>query len=313
MMNIKMKLDWVIPMCITGSHNAFTDLCLFKEELYCCFRQALNHVSDDGTINIFTLNVEGKVIARNRIRQENCDLRDPKISLTPDGKLMLIAYARSIQVEGQTRPAKNLCWISADGRSWSSAKSFAANNWWLWRVRWHKSQAYGFAYNRSANAIDFYKGDPRRTFQKHVRSALSLQTHQLAYPNESDMTFIDNCCFAIVRRDADSYSAQLGHSKFPYKHWKWLDLRFYLGGPVMQAVNNELALVAGRVIHKNKLVTAVFILQLSSGIVIQKLFLPSGGDNSYPGMVVIGQTLYLSYYSSHVDNKSQIYLAKISL
>ena len=43
------------------------------------------------------------------------------------------------------------------------------------------------------------------------------------------------------------------------------------------------------------------------------LELPSGGDTSYPGMVIHGGLLWMSYYSSHEDGKTSIYLAKIKL
>jgi hypothetical protein len=310
---ILMKVEWLSSVCSLGLHNAFTDLCLFKGSLYCCFRQARNHVSDDGIIWIFTLNLTGKVLAKMSLRMANYDLRDPKLSVSPEGNLMLIAYARGVNQGTAKLASKNMNWVSSDGLSWSSPKSFAKDNWWLWRIRWHNDQAYGFAYNRAANSIDFYQGHPRRAFHKQVSGALSLQKHQLAYPNESDLFFNDKQCFAIVRRDADSFSAQLGISQFPFKTWKWLDLKFYLGGPVMAFLNDNVAIVAGRVQRKNSLVTAVFTLNLSSGKVLQKLYLPSAGDNSYPGMVIIDSTLYLSYYSSHKDNKSQIYLVKILL
>jgi hypothetical protein len=310
---INMKIEWITTVSSLGSHNAFTDLCWFDNVLYCCFRQADNHVSDDGVVKIISLNLSGKVVAKSTIRLANYDLRDPKLSVTPDGKLLLIAHARAINQQLTQQPSRNMTWISADGHSWSSAHVFAKDNWWLWRVRWHKSQAYGFAYNRGANSIDLYQGDPRRTFQQQAIGALSLQKHQLAYPNESDLVFQDDRCFAIVRRDAGSYSAQLGQSRFPYKTWRWLDLKFYLGGPVMQLLHDDLAITAGRVVHNNKLVTAVFGLQLSTGKVVQKLFLPSAGDNSYPGLVIMGSHIYLSYYSSHIDHKAQIYLAKIAL
>ena len=42
------------------------------------------------------------------------------------------------------------------------------------------------------------------------------------------------------------------------------------------------------------------------------LTLPSGGDNSYPGMVLHDGLLWMSYYSSH-EGKTSIYLAKIRL
>ena len=42
------------------------------------------------------------------------------------------------------------------------------------------------------------------------------------------------------------------------------------------------------------------------------LTLPSGGDNSYPGLVWHEGTLWMSYYSSH-EAKTSIYLAEIAL
>ncbi len=42
------------------------------------------------------------------------------------------------------------------------------------------------------------------------------------------------------------------------------------------------------------------------------LVLPSGGDNSYPGMVWHDGLLWMSYYSSHED-KTNVYLAKIKV
>ena len=42
------------------------------------------------------------------------------------------------------------------------------------------------------------------------------------------------------------------------------------------------------------------------------LWLPSGGDCSYPGMVEHDELLWLSYYSSH-EGKTSIYLAQIEV
>ena len=40
--------------------------------------------------------------------------------------------------------------------------------------------------------------------------------------------------------------------------------------------------------------------------------MPSAGDNSYPGLVLHEDVLWVSYYSSH-DGKTSIYLAKLKL
>lgn len=308
-----MKINWLTKIWATGPHNAFTDICRFNQALYCCFREAINHVSDDGFIRILTLNEHGEIQSSSRIAMQNRDLRDPKLAVTPDGQLILIAYARSNSNHAPSLPSQNYCWISQNGISWSSPRKFADDYWWLWRLRYFKNQAMGFAYNRQHNALNLYQGNPRRTFNMIKPQALSLEKHGKGYPNESDLAFVNDQCFAIVRRDADTYSAQLGMSRSPFKQWRWQDLGFYLGGPVMMALDEQQALVAGRVLHQDTLQTAVFKLKFANGEASDLLLLPSKGDNSYPGITTLNNHIYISYYSSHIDNKSAIYLTQISL
>jgi len=308
-----MHINWLKKIGNKAEHNAFVDLCDFKQQLFCCYREAENHVSADGTIRILTLDTQGNVLLSSRIAIPKTDLRDPKITITPDGNIQLIAYARQTSINNKTIGRRNLTWVSQTGHSWSAAKEFADRGWWLWRVRWHKNRAYGFAYNRKQNAIHLFSGNPRRSFHLHQPFALSLHKHKKGYPNESDLIFDNNNAFALVRRDADSYSAQLGHSKFPYKKWSWIDLGRYIGGPVMLRLDQNFALVAGRIIKKRQLVTGLLKMNLSNGNLQELLILPSGGDNSYPGLVLKEDILFVSYYSSHEDNKSCVYLAKVNV
>jgi hypothetical protein len=308
-----MHMNWLKKIGSKADHNAFVDLCEFQQQLYCCYREAENHISADGSIRILTLDLDGKTLHSSRIAIPKTDLRDPKITITPDGNILLIAYARRTSINNQTIGAQNLTWLSQKGHSWSAAREFADRGWWLWRIKWHKGQAYGFAYNRKQNAIHLYSGDPRRSFHLHQPFALSLHKHKKGYPNESDLIFDGKNAFALVRRDADSYSAQLGHSKFPYKKWSWIDLGRYIGGPVMLHLGENFALVAGRIVKNGQLVTGLLKMNLANGDLQELLILPSAGDNSYPGLVLKEGLLYVSYYSSHEDNKSSVYLAQVKL
>lgn len=308
-----MRINWIKKVGNKAQHNAFVDLCEFKQQLFCCYREAKNHVSADGVIRILTLDIAGNILRSNRIAIPQTDLRDPKITVTPDGNLLLITYARQTSSNNQTIGTRNLTWLSQTGHSWSAAREFADRGWWLWRVRWHKSQAYGFAYNRGQNSIHLYSGDPRRSFHQHQPFALSLDKHKKGYPNESDLIFNNNKAYALVRRDADSYSAQLGQSTYPYKKWRWIDLERYIGGPVMLRLDDIFALVAGRIVKHGRLVTGLLKMNLSNGDLQELLILPSAGDNSYPGLVLKEGMLYVSYYSSHEDNKSSVYLAEINI
>lgn len=308
-----MQLNWIKKIGYKADHNAFVDLCAFNQQLFCCYREAENHLSADGTIRILSLDYAGNVLHSSQITIPKTDLRDPKITLTPEGHIMLIAYARQTSIDNKTIGRRNLMWVSQTGHSWTAAKEFADRGWWLWRVRWHNNQAYGFAYNRKQNAIHLYSGNPRRSFHLHQPRVLSLFKHKKGYPNESDLIFDKNKAFALVRRDADSYSAQLGHSTFPYKQWRWTDLGRYIGGPVMLRLDTNFALIAGRIVKQGRLVTGLLKMNLSNGHLQELLILPSKGDNSYPGLLIKEGKLYISYYSSHEDNKSCVYLAEINL
>lgn len=308
-----MQLNWLKKIGNKAVHNAFVDLCAFNQQLLCCYREAQNHISADGIIRILTLDSEGQIMHSSRISIPHTDLRDPKITVTPDGQLLLIAFARHTCAQNKTISTRNLTWLSQTGQSWSADKECADRGWWLWRIRWHKNTAYGFAYNRRQNAIHFYSGNPRRSFHLHQPFALSLHQHQKGYPNESDLIFDNNKAYALVRRDADTYTAQLGHSTSPYKKWRWIDLGCYIGGPTMLALNKEHALVAGRIVKQERLVTGLLKMNLLNGNLQELLILPSAGDNSYPGLVLQKDILYVSYYSSHEDNKSSVYLARINI
>ena len=144
----KIQKKWIKPIATTAKHSAFTDLLIFKGRLFCCFREAETHISPDGKIKILTLDAQGATNYQQQLRLHQVDLRDPKLSITPDGKLLLIAFARHVDTEGNTLYGQPVCWFSTDGKSWSSPIYFGDKDWWLWRVTWFKGVAYGFAYNR---------------------------------------------------------------------------------------------------------------------------------------------------------------------
>lgn len=303
----------------TAPHSAFTDLCAWQGFLYCCFREALNHVSANGRIKILKLDAQGNVLKTSIVQIARSDLRDPKLTVHPNGCLCLLVWNKRFNASGQYIASKAVSLFSSDGLSWSSPKEIGDAGWWLWRVRWHKKNfntsnrytefAYGFGYNRSANAIHLYQGDPLRHMQIHKKNVLCKEKHGLGYPNESDLLFIGDDAWAIVRRDADSYSAQLGHATWPFKQWTWHDIETYIGGPCMLQKNQTHIYVAGRIWENQKLTTRLLELDVRTMELKTVADLPSSGDNSYPGLAKLNNTLFISYYSSHKDNKSQIYLA----
>jgi len=70
-------------------HNAFTDLVRFHGEWLCVFREGAAHVSPDGALRVIKSD-DGKVwTSAALLTHPSGDLRDAKITVTPDGRLML--------------------------------------------------------------------------------------------------------------------------------------------------------------------------------------------------------------------------------
>ena len=70
-------------------HNAFTDLARFQNRWFCAFREGKNHVSPDGALRVITSPDGEKWESAALIASPDSDLRDAKITLMPDGRLML--------------------------------------------------------------------------------------------------------------------------------------------------------------------------------------------------------------------------------
>src|SRR4051794_22383546 len=74
-----------------GKHNAFTDLIRWHDRWYCTFREADAHVGGDGLIRVLVSTDGEKWSSAAGITEKGIDLRDPKLSITPDGRLMIVA------------------------------------------------------------------------------------------------------------------------------------------------------------------------------------------------------------------------------
>src|SRR5690242_489517 len=74
-----------------GRHNAFTDLIRWQGKWYCTFREADAHVGGDGKLRVLESADGTDWASVALIAEQGIDLRDPKLSITPDGQLMMVA------------------------------------------------------------------------------------------------------------------------------------------------------------------------------------------------------------------------------
>ncbi|HUU91043.1 MAG TPA: sialidase family protein [Phycisphaerae bacterium] len=290
-------------------HNAFTDLVRFKDRWFCVFREGGGHVSHDGTIRVIASDDGAAWTSAALVETPDAkvpDLRDPKICVTPDGRLMLTAGAAN-RKGGETRH-QTYAWFSSDGADWGRAVAVGEPNLWLWRVTWHKGAAYGVGYGRSGERIArLYRSTDGRTF-----TPLVPRLFDQGYPNETSLVFLpDETCYALLRRDGAPFTAQLGMARPPYTGWTWKDLGVRVGGPFLLRLPDGRFVAATRR-YDGGARTSLQWLDPEKGTLTEFLRLPSGGDTSYPGLVHHGGLLWVSYYASH-EGKTAIYLAKVRL
>jgi hypothetical protein len=287
-------------------HNAFTDLTWHDGEWFCVFREGEDHVSDDGKLRVITSRDGHQWSSAALLTSPEGDLRDAKISVTPDEGLMLGGAVRS--TDDGPWVFRSLVWFSRDGRTWSEPLQVGDDNAWLWRFTWRRGAAYGFGYGcgEGDNFIQLCRSPDGRTFTKLTGKLLTD-----CYPNETQIVFgPDGTAYCLLRRDPET--GMIGTAASPYTEWEWRDLGVRLGGPALIMLPDGRLVACVRRYYDDFSRTALGWVDAAAGRYDEFLELPSGGDTSYAGMVWREDRLWVSYYSSH-EEKTCVYLAQVTL
>ena len=161
--------------CRTGGRFGRQDLgpgkaqCLHRSdslawEVVCTFREAEAHVGGDGELRVLESADGNHWDSIALVTEKGIDLRDPKLSITPDDRLMITAggsvYEGKTLLGRQPRVA-----FSKDGREWSPPQRVLTEGEWLWRVTWYGGKAYGITLQRRRP----HDHRPPRTRRKRAR------------------------------------------------------------------------------------------------------------------------------------------------
>jgi len=296
-------------------HNAFPDLIHFKDRWYCTVREGACHVGErDGVIRVIVSDDGDQWETASLFKLEGSDLRDPKLSITPSGRLMLLAGESTHSKEKYGGLHAEVS-FSDDGSKWSALVPTTPDNiMWLWRVTWFDGVGYGIAYDCSTDdwEVKLY------STENGIDYSLITQLEVTGHSSEATVRFLDDgTMLALVRREANGANGWIGKSLPPYKKWDWVECDMRVSGQDMLLLPNGELCVSTRLYDKNEdgdwvLRTSVCTLNPDTGVIDEKVALPSARDCSYPGMVVYGGELWVTYYSSH-EAKTSIYLSKIKL
>lgn len=298
-----------------GDYCAFTSLEKFKGKYYCAFREGSAHYLDAqgnptrGKARII-MSKDGKKWESVALFEiDSLDLRDPKLSIMPDGRMMVLMGGSTY--EG--KKVKNMypqVAFTADGKVFTDLQpvqidpAVCRNREWIWRVTWHNGTGYGVTYGSDYALLRTLDGI---NYSLVTRLAISND------PGETTLRFTQNGKMLLMARcEGGNKHGVWGESKAPYTQWTFKEMNIPLGGPDFCVKGDSMCILGSRSLYAAEK-TMMFRGDMH-GNFEESFLLPSGGDdNSYTGMLVMGKEVWVTYYSRHETDKASIYLARIPL
>ena len=304
-------------------HNAFTDLTFFNGAFYCTFREGTGHMpgkkagEELGTIRVIRSKDGEHWESVALLEKAGYDLRDSKISVTPDKRLML-TMGGSVYGDDYRLLARHphVSFSDKNGENFTlpdpiEIDASVKTEWdWLWRVTWHQGIVYGTIYREGgARGEGLFRSSDGKKFESVKEFDFP---ESWGNPDESTVRFdARGNMFILMRFHPGNNNGRFGMASPPYTDWTWKDTGKTLGGPEFCFLPSGKILVADRAYDANDLGTAVYKID-ENGKLIEIARFPSSGDTGYPGIVVHEGFVWISYYSSH-EGKTSVYLVKVPL
>jgi hypothetical protein len=294
-----------------GKHNAFTDLVYWKGSFYLAYTASHFHSgSIKSKIVIMTSTDAKKWKELKQLDANGNDIRDPKFAIVKN-RLFLFALENA---HFFASPTKSVYSISNDGRIWSNVKEINYDGWLIWRPKTSDSITwYAPFYWKNRGESFLLKSSDFKNW------SIVSKIYRGDNTSETEITFLnDSTLIAVGRMECSDniFESPEGftiifQSSFPYNKWSSYKKSFVtrLDGPVLftykgnvyaigryQSLSMGLTRYFGGLFSRKR--TAIFIIKNYNLIYLSDLL--SGGDTSYPGVVIIGDELYFSYYTSDI-------------
>ena len=299
-----------------GQHNAFTSLIIFKDKFYVAFREGSGHVSYiNGTIRVLCSEDGQNWSSVAHLDHEGVDLRDAQLSVTPDNRIMLNMGGSVYFGDDRISMSPLVSFSDTNGYNFSNPSDvnidpkIKSNDDWLWKVTWNKGIAYSIIYQVVDGGTNNILVKSRDGLYYEYVSTIDLS----GSPNETALIF-DNSdkMIALIRRGGGNSHGYIGISSPPYEKWLLNEMGVKLGGPNLIYLPNGKIIVGTREYKEDHTTRMVLGIVDLNGYYKKLITLPSGGDCSYPGLIIRENIFYVSYYSSH-EQKTSIYFAKLRL
>jgi len=293
--------------CIwSKDYSAFPSIVKFNGKYYISFREGKSHVFDEngkaeGKARILVSKDGKKWESVALIGKEGYDLRDPKLSVTPDGKL-LVTMGGSIYVDRELKGFIPQVSFSSDGKEFTAPEpvvfdeQITDNREWIWRVTWNGDTGYAVTYGQHYALLSTKDG-------LHYDTVCELNLDRKDAPGESTIRFTpDGKMLMMVRCDAGDNRGRWGVSEAPYTEWTWKTMPSHLGGPDFIRLDDGTIVAGTRHEFASGHCKTMILKGDEEGNFEEMFLVPSGGDTSYPGFIEVGDQIWMVYYSCHGKN-----------
>lgn len=291
-----------------NEYSSFPSIEKFNGKYYVSAREAKSHIFDEdgkaaGKARILVSKDGEKWESVALLEKEGYDLRDPKLSVTADGRLMVI-MGGSMYVDRQLVRMDPQVSFSSDGINFSEPQNVKfegmdgpVDREWIWRVTWNDGVGYGVTYG--GPHFSLLKTEDGVTFSKVCDLRIDGKDEIVKYAGESTIRFAPDGRMYMMVRSRDSH---WGWSDYPYTEWTWTEMNINLGGPDFIFMKDGSLYAGTRYYFSNGNCKTMLMRGCSEGKFDELYLLPSGGDTSYPGFMETDDELWMVYYSCHETN-----------
>jgi len=319
-------LDWMEKAYGDGQHNAFTDLIRWQDSYYLCFRHGTAHGSMEGEIRVMR--------SPDMKTWEPCgtldtwgDDRDPHFAAKEDTLYVYFGTWDLVHATGHGTPGRGCVRshfaTSKDGATWSKVQGIYEPGFWLWRVRNLNGTFYSAGYTAVRPRPSVRETRLLRSEDGLEWTLVSVVTNE-RLAGEADMWLEADGTMRLLTRTGDAAGdAALFQSDATLTQWQRTDTGVLIHSPAVVKWKDRY-FISGRARKDGAYCTKIW--ELAGNQVEERITLPSGGDTSYPGLLVDPATLdadspalFVSWYSQHArdeeanatGNTASVYVARV--
>ncbi len=294
-------------------HNAFTDMLYWKGDFYLSFRTGPVHgTNNDSKIVVLKSNDARDWKTVEEFSIDGFDIRDPKLALINEN-LFVYVVKRALKEEGEEITTSQYS-VSEDGNDWSKLKDIEPEGKRFWRAKTRD--------NNTWYCPIFEQGDVKLYNSINgVDWDDICSIYEGAGADESDFEILPDGRMIVSMR-IQGGGTRIYVADHPYNDWNYEEWQYNrLDGPCLFSINDKIFAVGRNQPEVDNIFQQVgsatcrkrtSLFMIEEDRIIHLSDLPSSGDTSYPAVVIKGDHIYISYYTSDMHRDYPWFLGMVS-